>query len=315
VADPHSISYSISDHKLAYAKFTGRANIWAYPLGRSTAISIRDGQPVTSGSQTVEESDVSPDGRWLAFDSYRRGNMDLYRLPLGGGDAVPLTALPGNEKWPRWSPDGKEIAFYAAEPGSPASSQVMVMPAEGGPPSALTHAPGRNGWPAWSPSGLQLVFWSNTTGSWRPWLLSRDSVGGIWHGAVQFSDFYCFPSAWAPDGSGVLCKDGAGNLVLVSPQGRVVWRRNIGATYGLFDTDMGLLLCSRDGETLYGWGTHRDGRQGVWAIPAAGGTPRLVIRFDDPALAGRTLLSVGPDHIYLTVAQDESQIWVANLRW
>ncbi len=312
VADPHSITYSIGARKLAYAKFTLRQNIWSYPLGRSAPISIRDGRPVTSGSQVIEQSDVSPDGRWLAFDSNRRGNMDLYRMALGGGDAVPLTALPGNEFGPRWSPDGREIAFFAAGSRSPGDRQIMIMPAEGGPASALTNSPGRNMQPAWSPTGLQLVFQSNGTGPWRLWLLRRDSVGGAWHEPVPLTDSDCWVPVWAPDGSGVLCNDGRG-LVFVSPQGRTVWRRAY-ATMGL---SPGAFLCgvAGAGKTILAWGEQRDGRQGIWAIPFAGGTPRLVIAFDDPALDSPGSLSVGLDRLYLTVSQYESDIWVANLRW
>ncbi|MEK7668299.1 MAG: hypothetical protein AAB409_06595 [Gemmatimonadota bacterium] len=42
---------------------------------------------------------------------------------------------------------------------------------------------------------------------------------------------------------------------------------------------------------------------------------RLVAAFDDPALVSFNAISVGPDELYLTVAQYESDIWVANLRW
>jgi len=313
VADPHSISYSISARKLAYAKFTLRQNVWAYPLGRATAISIKDGRPVTSGSQVIEVSDVSPDGRWLAFDSNRRGNMDLYKMPLGGGDAVPLTALPGNEENPRWSPDGREIAFYASAPGSANNSQIMVMSAEGRPPSALTGSPRWNNYPAWSPSGLAIAFMSNRTGVTRIWLVSRDSVGGAWHEPVQLTDFACLTPAWVPDGSGVLCYDGR-DLVSVSTQGRAVWRRNITST--LLLRFNGPFQCTRDGRTIYVSATHEDGRRGVWAIQVAGGTPRLVVVFDDLSLANAFgSFSIGPDQLYLTVSQYESDIWVATLKY
>ena len=67
---------------------------------------------------------------------------------------------------------------------------------------------------------------------------------------------------------------------------------------------------------MYCAGEHRDGRKGVWAIPAAGGgDPRLVIAAADPALVNYGLLSVGQDRLYLTIAQYESDIWVAHLRW
>ena len=313
VADPHSISYSINARKLAYAKLTLRQNIWAYPLGRSTAISIKAGRPVTSGSQVTETSDVSPDGRWLAFDSNRRGNMDLYKVPLGGGDVVPLTTLPGDEWTPRWSPDGREIAFYAGDPGSPGMSQIMVVPAAGGAPTALTNSRGENSWPAWSLSGLAITFRSNRTGEYRFWFLSRDSVGGPWHEAVQLTDFDCWLPAWAPDTSGVLCGTEK-ELVTISRQGRALSRRVIGRTGGLVRY-WAPRSFSRDGRTIYVGGDHQDGRSGFWAVPAAGGPARLVVALDDPALDTPAQFSVGPDHLYITVSQYESDIWVANLRW
>jgi Tol biopolymer transport system component len=313
VADPHSISYSISARKLAYAKFPLRQNIWAYPLGRSTAISIKDGRPVTSGSQVTETSDVSPDGRWLAFDSNRRGNMDLYQMPVGVGEAVPLTTLPGDEWTPRWSPDGREIAFYAHEPGSPGNTQIMVMPAAGGSPTALTNSSGDNSWPAWSPSGLAITFRSNRTGEYRFWLLTRDSVGGPWHEAVRLTDFDCWLPTWAPDGSGVLCGT-AHDLVFISAQGRVLWRRILGPTSELVRY-WGPRSFSRDGRTIYIGGDRHGGQSGFWAIPAAGGPARLVVALDAPALEAPGNFSVGPDRLYLTVSQYESDIWVMNLRW
>jgi serine/threonine-protein kinase len=310
VAEPHSIAYSIAAHKLAYARFTLRQNIWAYPQGASTTISIRNGQPVTSGSQVIETSDVSPDGKWIAFDGNLRGNMDLYRMPLGGGAAVPLTALPGDEWNPRWSPDGKELAFYAAEPGSRGANQIMVVPAVGGPPTALTSGGDFHNFPSWSPSGLDISYYSNQSGQFLSWIVSRDSVGGPWHAPAKL-DFWCY-ELWAPDGRGVLCPQGR-DLVLVSRESRVLWRRDFAATYGMRWSKPHY---SRDGRTIYSVATHPDGREGVWAVPAAGGTPRLVIAFDDPALANPWgAFSVGPDRLYLTVAQYESDIWVANLRW
>ena len=312
IGDPHSISYSVSAHTLAYAKFTLRQNIWSYPLGRSGPVSIRDGTPVTSGNQVIETHEISPDGRWLAFDGNRRGTSDIYKMPVGGGDAVQLTSLPGNEKVPRWSPDGREIAFHAV--GSAGVVRVMVVPAEGGTPSLVTT--GQGWYPSWSADGLLIAFQSYRTGQLRAWVISRDSVGGAWHEERQFGDFrFCEA---VPHVSGLLCSSGSGYLALESPEGREIWRRPIWRASGLAEPG-GLNRYARDGRTMYVDGTHRDGRVGVWALPLQGGSARLVVASDDPALAWPAFvgspISVGRDRLYLTVSEYESDIWVAKLRW
>jgi dipeptidyl aminopeptidase/acylaminoacyl peptidase len=310
IAGPHSISYSVSAHTLAYAKLTLRQNIWSYPLGRSGPVSIRDGMPVTSGNQVIEEHDISPDGRWLAFTSNRWGTMDIYKMPVGGGDAVQLTSLPGDEFWPRWSPDGREIAFYKVE--SVDNGRLMLVPAEGGTPSS--HTTLMSQYPSWAADGRSIVFESNRTGQWRAWLISRDSVGGAWHEEKQFGDFQGGEAA--SDGSGLLCFPGGGYLVLESPEGREIWRRKLFPESGLVRS--GGWRFGPDGRTLYGAGTHRDGRVGVWVLPLQGGSARLIVASDDPALApngGWGGISVGRDRLYLTVSEYENDIWVAKLRW
>jgi len=309
VVDAHSISYSTVARRFTYSKLTLRQNIWAFPLDRSAPISIRDGRPLTTGTAVIEEHDVSPDGRWIVFDSNRRGNMDIYKMPLAGGEPEPLADSRADEMGPHWSPGGREIAFFSNIPGR--GTEIQTVSAEGGAPVTVVRGPDMNDNPAWSPSGLEIAFWSTRTGRWGTWVVSRDSVGGTWHEAGPLAGCQ-YVADWAPDGSGVLCYTN-GDLALVSPQGRALWRRNPAAAFGL--TSIGGLRYSRDGRTIYEAATHQDGRKGVWAIPVAGGAARLVIAFDDPALVAPGMISVGPDHLYLTVSQYESDIWVATLRY
>jgi len=271
---------------------------------------------VTTGNTVIEVHDVSPDGKWIAFDNGLRGNMDLYRTPTAGGEAVPLTDDSSDEWNPRWSPDGAEIAFYAAVVrADTVYHAIMVMPARGGPAVALT-ARSFDEFPAWSPDRRRIAFERSRAGRSAIWLLSRDSVGGPWHEAVQLTDFACSRPDWAPDGSALLCKR-AGNLALVSPRTGKVLRSDLASASPL-TLFPGIIFprFSRDGRTVFAPATDRDGRRGVWAIPLAGGPARLVIAFDDPALVNFAgIMSVGPDQLYLTIAEYESDIWVAKLRW
>src|SRR5262245_46766370 len=74
---------------------------------------------------------LSPHGSTLSFD----WNGDIWTAPTTGGLAKPLTQNPARDREPKFSPDGKEIAFISDRDGSP---QVHVVPAQGGIPKQLT---------------------------------------------------------------------------------------------------------------------------------------------------------------------------------
>ena len=304
--DAYSLSLSADGTRLAVARYEVRQNVWAFPIRASGSVSVRDGRPVTSGTQVVETHEVSPDGQWLAYDSNLRGNADLYKLRLDGGEPIPLVSGPADEFEPRWSPDGREVAFYQAG----ASVDVFVVSAEGGTPAQLTNEPGFDGSPRWSPDGLRIAFHSDRTGKLEVWLLARDRVGGPWRGAVQLTNFGCGLPQWAPDGRGVLCLSDT-TLVLVSGTGAVLWRRDpAGAGFSGVSQ---MVTFSEDGLSLYLSAT-RGGRRGIWTWPLAGGEPRLLVSFDDPPLVQAGFFSARGDRLYLTVAQNESDIWVMDLK-
>ena len=311
LADPHSISYSPRSRRLAYAKFTAKGNIWAYPLGRSAPISIRDGRRVTRGGQVIEWLDVAPDANWIVFNGDLRGRPDLYKVPSAGGQPTQLTSGEYGPTAPRWSPDGREIAFHTTSgSGSLGPYQVMVVPAAGGAPVALSDDSSQSaGFPTWSPDGRHIAFQSAKTGPMLAWLVSRDSVGAPWRGAVPFSDSTCFCPDWAPDGSRFIC---VGARFVSVENGHTV-RSDLFTRNHL--RPLSIPHFSRDGTTVYSFATDQTGRRGVWAIPVAGGPARLVVAFDEPSLDAVAGLSVSRDQLYLAVGEYQSDIWVARLRY
>lgn len=90
---------------------------------------------------------------------------DIWKAPIGGGNATRLTAHAGIEVFPRFSPDGKWIAFTAQYDGD---EQVYVMPSDGGEPKKLTYYPAegpltpRWGYDnivyGWTPDGSSILF-------------------------------------------------------------------------------------------------------------------------------------------------------------
>src|SRR5437763_1184894 len=78
---------------------------------------------------------------------------DLWVASTKGGAARRLTAHPGAEVYPKFSPDGKWIAFTGEYDGN---SDVFVVPAAGGEPKRLTYHPGGDTVLGWSPDGRIL---------------------------------------------------------------------------------------------------------------------------------------------------------------
>jgi DNA-binding winged helix-turn-helix (wHTH) protein len=67
----------------------------------------------------------SPDGRFVAYSSDRRGKFDIWVQQVSGGDPVQVTHSPGHNWQPDWSPDGKYIA-YRSEGGE---GGLFIIPA------------------------------------------------------------------------------------------------------------------------------------------------------------------------------------------
>lgn len=103
--------------------------------------------------------DVSPDGKTIAFDLLG----DIYTMPVKGGEAKPLMTDIAWQMQPRFSPDGKHIAFTSDEDGG---DNIWVMNVDGSNAKAITNETFRllNS-PAWSPDGDYIVGRKHYTGS------------------------------------------------------------------------------------------------------------------------------------------------------
>ena len=138
------------------------------PRGASRRISFE----TTEGTEM--SIDVSPDGSWLVFDLLGH----VYRMPVGGGQAVSLTQGSGIALnfHPRISPDGSKIAFVSDRAGQ---NNLWVMDADGGNPQAVFLDKGtRMLAPAWHPDGQSIVALRAFRTPGRGW---HRRVTGIWN--------------------------------------------------------------------------------------------------------------------------------------
>jgi serine/threonine protein kinase/Tol biopolymer transport system component len=103
----------------------------------------------------ADSFEFSPDGEWIA---YVTDDSVLFRSKLDGRKRLPLTAAPMSAWEPRWSPDGKQIAFVGQEAGK--APKIWIVSKDGGPVQKLTTLQDAEGHPDWAPNGSSLVFGS-----------------------------------------------------------------------------------------------------------------------------------------------------------
>jgi len=80
---------------------------------------------------------------------------DIWLVDKTGGTALQLTNSPGEESWPKFSPDGLEIAYTASYNGN---SDVFVIPVTGGIPTRVTYNSFYDRLIDWHPDGKKLLF-------------------------------------------------------------------------------------------------------------------------------------------------------------
>ncbi|MBC7833756.1 MAG: PD40 domain-containing protein, partial [Phycisphaerales bacterium] len=132
--------------------------------------------PLDTDEGTWMSLDVSPDGATIVFDLLG----DLYTLPIGGGEAKPLTSGIAWDMQPRFSPDGKRIAFTSDRAGG---DNIWVINTDGASPRQISKESFRllNS-PAWSPDGRYIAAHKHFTsrrslGAGEIWMYHADAEG------------------------------------------------------------------------------------------------------------------------------------------
>jgi tricorn protease len=104
-------------------------------------------------SKKVASAEIAPDGKRALFSA--RG--DLFTVPAKDGPTRNLTATSGvHERTPKWSPDGKWIAYISDASGE---DEIHLIPQEGGPPKQLTSKGDTYKYAIeWSPDGKKILW-------------------------------------------------------------------------------------------------------------------------------------------------------------
>jgi eukaryotic-like serine/threonine-protein kinase len=300
--NPHTISLSADGRYLAYSTFITTANLWSASLDGLDPVSQASMRQITFGNQTIEAVAVSPDERWLAFDSNVSGNSDIYKISVEGGEPQQLTRDPADDFSPAWSPDGSEIAFHSFRNGT---RDVFVMSADGSRVQTVVASPRQERQASWSPDGRSMSF---TVMPDSIFVVARAGAG--W-GSPRFFRKGLL-GAWSPDGKtiAVVTEDQGG--IDLSPVDAT--QPTVAAVRAAVGDQIYGLAWSRDSRLVYyGW-VGGDGTTSIWSVPAAGGAPRQLLQFTDPLRQlYRGFIAVDSRHVYFSIGSRESDVWVMEL--
>jgi tricorn protease len=235
---------------------------------------------------------------------------DIWLVPKAGGVATRLSSPPGEESFPRFSPDGTKIAYSANYDGN---TDVYVVPAAGGEPIRLTHHPMSDRVIGWHPDGKRVLFASSRESGRQRYnqfylvsvdggmperlpvpygefgTFSPDAARFVYMPMAQdFRNWKRYRGGWAPDLWLFDLKTNASRNLTTNPanDAQPMWFRN--TIY--FISDRGA-----------------EQRNNIWSLDVNSGTVKQVTQFNDFDI---TFPSLGPDAI---VFQKGGRIYLLSL--
>jgi Tol biopolymer transport system component len=163
------VAVSGDGRRVVYSQETRDLDIWRLDLRLGPAAGAAQIR-FTPSTKLDRNPQFSPDGERVAFSSDRSGENAIWVSDEQGRYPLRLTSF-GRKVTvlaPRWSHDGKEIAFDFNREDTE-NVDIYVMSASGGPARQVTTSPAIDATSSWSRDGRWIYFASNRTSSWQVW--------------------------------------------------------------------------------------------------------------------------------------------------
>jgi Tol biopolymer transport system component/DNA-binding winged helix-turn-helix (wHTH) protein len=154
---------SPSGDRLAYSEGSSRWYLMRVDL-KSPQLPVTK---LVSSTEQDTAARISPDGKQIAFQSWRSGAQEIWVSAADGTGPVRMTFFNGSLTGsPSWSPDGKQLAFDSRPRGW---SHIFVMNSAGGTPRQVTDGDYNDIIPSWSHDGNWIYSGSKRGKSWQIW--------------------------------------------------------------------------------------------------------------------------------------------------
>ena len=305
--DAHGFALSPDGKRLAYSKYTRDLNVWMVRLPATGSVNARSAVQITRGNQASEVMRLSPDGKWLVYDSDLNGNGDLFIVPSDGGTPRQLTDDPADDLAPDWSPDGTEIAFHSFRTGN---RDVFTIGADGSGLAQITTDTLSDWYAAWGPDDNTLAF-SRGDGAdltivetrrpsrSAPWGPTAPLGSGIATGMTHDRSAYIHFQADSVFAIVAVPSGGGASTTLYRPPR---W----------FDPNW--IRMGPDGQTLYVFSPDSVGDPAYWAVDLRTKALRKVVTFDhSETRAVRGVSDTDGSRFYFVAGEHQADIWVAEV--
>jgi eukaryotic-like serine/threonine-protein kinase len=254
--------------RLAFAVRGINSDLWRLPLSAETGQPTGAPMPVVMTTRVESRASWSPDGKSIAFNSDRLGEMNIWVHRIADSSERQLTHGPGGDYQPNWSPDGRSLVFFSARAGN---ADIWSVQASDGKLTRLTDDPATDTNPFYSPDGKWIAFMSDRGGRADVWVMRADGSASrrLTHEGAGGHFLH-----WTPDSRSIVFRSESGTQIHI-------FRVSVedGALTRLPDVASGAHMSFSPKQSLI---LDVKGHKSLWIHPINGQPPRQVFAFSNP---------------------------------
>lgn len=152
------LNFSRDGRRMIYVQSNNRANIQGVQFDSSKKQTVGEPFWITTGDREVTRAELSPDGRRYLMRQMRRTQDDIVIYTRDENSWQDVTRDAPFDRYPRWSPDGKQIAFVSDRTGN---YEIWLSAPDGSDQKQLTYvgvSETGTSFPTWSPDGSRIIY-------------------------------------------------------------------------------------------------------------------------------------------------------------